>query len=164
MPTLINWRWSVLLIITVEYFTVHGLVVSEAALEGQWSLIREFLDNPEANVICALWDKGHSTIQFHQRIPNTEEECLLFYKIPQINKSSTAASKLSPEASTQLGLLTLEGGFIKSIYNSVSRVFSPQAAVQVSKLSFEFIRTLPGYPGYHFEVTGLMTRVWQETG
>lgn len=120
------------MIITVEYFAVHGLVC-DAALKEQWPLIREFLDNPEATVICALWDKAHNTIQFHQRIPNTEEECLLFYKIPQINKSSTAAIKLSPEETTQLGLLTLEGGFIKSIYNSVSRVFSPQAAIQVSK-------------------------------
>lgn len=125
------------LIITVEYFNVHGLF-SDTTLEGQQPLIREFLDNPETTVICALWDKGHNTIQFHQRIPNTEEECLLFYKIPQINKPSAASIKLSPET-TILGLLTLEGGFIKSIYNSVSRVFSPHAAIQVSKLSFQYI-------------------------
>lgn len=74
---------------------------------------------------------------------------MLFYKIPQVGNGigsagagagaggkqahRTAATAAASERNQQqpLGILTLEGGLVKSIYNSVSRVFSPQAEARV---------------------------------
>lgn len=82
-----------------------------------------------------MHNKSDGSIKFHHRIPG-DEVCLLFYKIPQVSGKSGAANisaASSGKAYDQpLGILTLEGGLVKSIYNSVSRVFSPQAEARVS--------------------------------
>lgn len=77
--------------------------------------IKEFLDNDDITILSAL--SQQNAIIFSHNVP-AEENCLVFYKIPQIGINQNAAD-------APLGILTLEGGLTKSIYNSVSRVFSP---------------------------------------
>lgn len=77
--------------------------------------IREFLENSEINILSAtLLDEK---IIFQHQI-QSDANSLLFYKISNFNE--VESSKLS------IGILSLEGGIIKSIYNSISRIFSPQ--------------------------------------
>lgn len=130
--TLLNFS-STFQLFTVEYFaaSVSGGLASDEHL----SAVQEFLENDELTVIAAVHNKSDGSIKFHHRIPG-DEVCLLFYKIPQVSGKSGAANisaASSGEAYDQpLGILTLEGGLVKSIYNSVSRVFSPQAEARVS--------------------------------
>ncbi|CAD6999080.1 unnamed protein product [Ceratitis capitata] len=118
---------------SVEYFAASSSVGQAA--DEHLSAIHEFLENDELTVIAAVHNKSDGSIKFHHRIPG-DEVCLLFYKIPQVGgKGATAniSSAGDSEAYDQpLGILTLEGGLVKSIYNSVSRVFSPQAEARVS--------------------------------
>lgn len=59
-------------------------------------------------------------IVFQHQI-QSEANSILFYKISHSNIPANEAetTKLS------IGILSLEGGIIKSIYNSISRIFSP---------------------------------------
>lgn len=104
----------------MEYFSAR---LPGTELDEQTAMILEFLEQEEHTVISAVHSKSDGKIRFHHRIPN-EELCLLFYKVPQVGhhnrEDGTASEPL-------LGILTLEGGMVKSIYNSVSRVFSPSA-------------------------------------
>jgi len=84
-------------------------------------MILEFLEQEELTVISAVHSRSDGRIRFHHRIPN-EELCLLFYKVPQVGHH-----RKEDGSEPLLGILTLEGGMVKSIYNSVSRVFSPSA-------------------------------------
>lgn len=77
--------------------------------------IREFLENDDIAILSALVQGGK--LVFWHNVP-PEENCVIFYKIPQIGGNQQTAD-------VPLGMLTLEGGLTKSIYNSVSRVFSP---------------------------------------
>lgn len=105
----------------VEYFSIISTSSDDMA-------IREFCENDEITILAAT--TVGQTIRFQHKIP-TDENCLLFYKIPKFGNTSvqttttqrTAAAISSREM--PLGILTLEGGLVKSIYNSVSRVFSP---------------------------------------
>ena len=110
---------------------VSGALASDEHL----SAVKEFLENDELTVIAAVHNKSDGSIKFHHRIPG-DEVCLLCYKIPQLSGQGGAANisaASSGEAYDQpLGILTLEGGLVKSIHNSVSRVFSPQAEARVS--------------------------------
>lgn len=99
----------IILISTVEYFTI-----SEASVDDQ--PIREFLENDDITVLSAL-NRGNKLIFLHN-VP-ADENCVVFYKTPQIGSKQETND-------VPLGMLTLEGGLTKSIYNSVSRVFSPQ--------------------------------------
>lgn len=104
--------------------------------------IREFYENSDITVLAAIVNE--QAIQFQHKIPQTEERCLLFYKIPKLglsnvnNNGNTARGQSGnnnfreddDDADERLqresiGFLTLEGGIIKSIYNSVSRIFAP---------------------------------------
>ncbi|TMW40161.1 hypothetical protein DOY81_014759, partial [Sarcophaga bullata] len=125
---------------SVEYFAVNSQTGKE--LDEQTAAILEFLENDEITVISAVHNKQEDKIKFHHRIPN-DEVCLLFYKIPQVGKTAATAASSSAGGdggsggvatssalamdSQPLGILTLEGGLVKSIYNSVSRIFSPHA-------------------------------------
>ncbi|KAH8278084.1 hypothetical protein KR026_009737 [Drosophila bipectinata] len=105
---------------SVEYFSAR---LPGAELDEQTAMILEFLEQEEHTVISAVHSKSDGKIRFHHRIPN-EELSLLFYKVPQVghhNREDGLASE------PLLGILTLEGGMVKSIYNSVFRVFSPSA-------------------------------------
>ncbi|XP_015052343.2 cytoplasmic dynein 2 heavy chain 1 [Drosophila yakuba] len=103
---------------SVEYFSAR---LPGSELDEQTAMILEFLEQEELTVISAVHSRSEGKIRFHHRIPN-EELCLLFYKVPQMGH-------IHKEGGSEplLGILTLEGGMVKSIYNSVSRVFSPSA-------------------------------------
>ncbi|XP_016964184.1 cytoplasmic dynein 2 heavy chain 1 [Drosophila biarmipes] len=103
---------------SVEYFSAR---LPGSELDEQTAMILEFLEQEEHTVISAVHSKSDGKIRFHHRIPN-EELCLLFYKVPQVGQK-----RLEDGSEPLLGILTLEGGLVKSIYNSVSRVFSPSA-------------------------------------
>lgn len=61
----------------------------------------------------------------------TDENCILFYKIPQLGVVQT-------NVDVPIGILTLEGGLVKSIYNSVSRVYAPNVTKVNIYLLFSF--------------------------
>lgn len=129
----------------MEYFASHNL--SGAELDEQTATILEFLENDDLTVISAVHNKAQNKIKFQHGLPTDKDECcLLFYKIPQVGSKSSlgqAATATSVAAAAvaaktaittnveqrqpALGILTLEGGLVKSIYNSISRVFSPHS-------------------------------------
>lgn len=59
-----------------------------------------------------------------------DENCLVFYKIPKIGSDVARQSSTDDDKSNvlSLGILTMEGGLAKSIYNSISSVYSPFVA------------------------------------
>ncbi|KAH8249647.1 hypothetical protein KR032_011100, partial [Drosophila birchii] len=105
---------------SVEYFAAR---LPGSELDEQTAMILEFLEQEEHTVIAAVYNEAEGRIRFHHRIPS-EELSLLFYKVPQVGRSP---AKGGGSSEPLLGILTLEGGMVKSIYNSVSRVFSPSA-------------------------------------
>lgn len=121
--------------IAVEYFAAR---IPGTELDEQTATILEFLEQEEHTVISAVHNKSDGKIKFQHRIPN-DEVCLLFYKVPQVGQGNTGGSVVGVSGGggggagePLLGILTLEGGLVKSIYNSVSRVFSPHATARVS--------------------------------
>ncbi|XP_023163173.2 cytoplasmic dynein 2 heavy chain 1 [Drosophila hydei] len=114
---------------SVEYFAAH---IPGTELDEQTATILEFLEQEEHTVISAVHNKSDGKIKFQHRIPN-DEVCLLFYKVPQVGQGAGNGGQVEPP----LGILTLEGGLVKSIYNSVSRVFSPHATARRNEYSPE---------------------------
>lgn len=88
--------------------------------------IHEFLENNDIIILSAT--KKDSSLKFSHAI-SEDENSLVFYKIPQVGKNCGAN-----DGDVQLGLVTLEGGLAKSIYNSISTVFSPYVAKVRSSL------------------------------
>ncbi|XP_036340109.1 cytoplasmic dynein 2 heavy chain 1-like [Rhagoletis pomonella] len=126
---------------SVEYFAASAS--AGQAADEHLTAIDEFLENDELTVIAAVHNKSDGRIKFHHRIPD-DELCLLFYKIPQVSGGSSGGSESTNILSAcsgaydqPLGILTLEGGLVKSIYNSVSRVFSPHAETRNTDYSSE---------------------------
>lgn len=105
------------LCLSAEYFDTS----SHVSQDEHKLLVREFFESDEITILAAT--KQDSKIQFHHRIPN-DQHCLLFYKIPHVGNGQPSVNSL--------GLLTLEGGMVKSIYNSVARVFSPHVSKVIS--------------------------------
>lgn len=106
----------------VDYFSLHGKNNTYDDLP-----IREFLENAELTVLAAI-NHGDKLIFSHNI--TEDENCLVFYKIPQIGSAVAQQSNADDDNATifPLGMLTLEGGLAKSIYNSISRVYSPYVA------------------------------------
>lgn len=114
-----------LFFISVDYFSLHGKNNTYDDLP-----LKEFLENNELTVLAAI-NHGDKLIFSHSIIE--DENSLVFYKIPQIGNSTTAVARQSSTdddnvTTFPLGILTLEGGLAKSIYNSISRVYSPYVA------------------------------------
>lgn len=84
------------------------------------SYIRDFLENDSQRVLSASLNDTRKSIQFQNKIPNEYQTVLLFYK--NFSKCDGNANQRS-----DLGMLTLEGGIVKSIYNSLSSIFVPSA-------------------------------------
>lgn len=84
------------------------------------SYIRDFLENDSQRVLSASLNDTRKSIQFQNKIPNEYQTVLLFYK--NFSKRDGNANQRS-----DLGMLTLEGGIVKSIYNSLSSIFVPSA-------------------------------------
>ncbi|XP_062711545.1 cytoplasmic dynein 2 heavy chain 1 [Aedes albopictus] len=80
-------------------------------------VIKDFLDNDDVTILAAVSIDGE--VLFQNAVPVDEHYSLLFYKIPNLDYHS------SQNAQPKIGMLTLEGGLAKSIYNSLQRVFSP---------------------------------------
>lgn len=78
------------------------------------AFVRDFLENEDQKIITASLNESKKSLVFQSKIPNENQSSLLFYKI-----------KRSDGHKVGLGLLTLEGGIVKSIYNSISSVFVP---------------------------------------
>lgn len=100
-------------LITVEFFDAVPLHKDDN------DVIKEFFEVDEITILSAVHIDGK--IIFQHSIPQSEDNCLLFYKIPKPNKGDGPS----------LGILTLEGGMVKSMYNSMARVFSPHAESRV---------------------------------
>ncbi|XP_035794419.1 cytoplasmic dynein 2 heavy chain 1-like [Anopheles albimanus] len=92
----------------VEFFNVTTLSNSD--------VIKEFLENDDVTVLAAVSVEGEVLLQ--NAVPVEDQYGLLFYKIPNLDFSGHTGP-------AKIGLLTLEGGLAKSIYNSLQRVFSP---------------------------------------
>lgn len=97
--------------------------------------VKDFLENSELTVLAATQDNGR--IRYSYRVA-TEETCLLFYKIPQIGVVSTHRNpsengKTDALDATSLGILTIDGGFVKSIYDSMVRVYLPHGTLVKKK-------------------------------
>lgn len=133
-------RWATLCgNFPVDYFSLNETATCDDLP------IKEFLESDELTLLAAI-NHGDKVIFAHAI--SEDENCLVFYKIPQIGRSGSsgggvgrhtingttrtattvAASPSSVNDVMPLGILTLEGGLAKSIYNSVSRVFSPHVA------------------------------------
>lgn len=97
------------LILKAEYFSHNSASASD---DGS---IQEFLQNDEINVLAVT--STENALRFLHSVP-TEENSILFYKIPQLGA-------VQAKVDIPIGILTLEGGLVKSIYNSVSRVYAP---------------------------------------
>lgn len=114
-----------LFFISVDYFSLHGKNNTYDDLP-----LREFLENNELTVLAVI-NHGDKLIFSHSIIEH--ENSLVFYKIPQISNNTTSVTRQSSTdddnvTTFPLGILTLEGGLAKSIYNSISRVYSPYVA------------------------------------
>jgi hypothetical protein len=84
------------------------------------SYIRDFLENDGQRVLSASLNDTRKSIQFQNKIPNEYQNVLLFYKNHKSDGNGNAIGERS-----DLGMLTLEGGIVKSIYNSISSMFTP---------------------------------------
>lgn len=102
--------------ISVEFFDAVPLHKDDN------EVIKEFFEVDEITILSAVHIDGK--IIFQHTVPQSEENCLLFYKIPKPNNNKGGPS---------LGILTLEGGMVKSMYNSMARVFSPHTESRVSE-------------------------------
>lgn len=79
-------------------------------------VIKDFLENDDVTILAAVSIDGE--VLFQNAVPVDEHYSLLFYKIPNLDYHSQSTQP-------KIGMLTLEGGLAKSIYNSLQRVFSP---------------------------------------
>lgn len=115
--------YIIFLSFSVDYFSLHGKNNTYDDLP-----IREFLESNELTVLAAI---NHDDKLIFSHNITEDENCLVFYKIPQIGTNTfTRQSSTDDDNATifPLGILTLEGGLAKSIYNSISRVYSPYVA------------------------------------
>ncbi|XP_055534643.1 cytoplasmic dynein 2 heavy chain 1 [Wyeomyia smithii] len=103
---------------TDRYKFIHDTAVQffGASSVEHAEVIRDFLENDDVTILAAVSLDGE--ILFQNAVPVEEQYCLLFYKIPNL-------AYHSPDTRPKIGMLTLEGGLAKSIYNSLQRVFSP---------------------------------------
>lgn len=88
--------------------------------------VRDFLENDTQRILSASLNDSRKSIQFQNKIPNEYENVLLFYKTQHKRDSQPKGNR------SDLGMLTLEGGVVKSIYNSLTSIFMP-SAINVSK-------------------------------
>ncbi|XP_055594856.1 cytoplasmic dynein 2 heavy chain 1 [Uranotaenia lowii] len=102
-----------------RYKFIHDTAVEffNATTVENVDVIRHFLENEDVTILAAVFVDGE--ILFQNAVPVEEQYSLLFYKIP------TLVNYLSQNPQPKIGMLTLEGGLAKSIYNSLQRVFSP---------------------------------------
>lgn len=84
--------------------------------------------------------QSNGRLRFAYRVA-TDETCLLFYKIPQIGGAARspvwtrvdALANSDAPSPPLLGMLTIDGGLVKSIYDSMVRVYLPQGTLVIYK-------------------------------
>lgn len=115
----INLIHELQFLFAVDYFALDGKSDATDDLS-----IREFLENDELTVLAAI-NHGDKLI-FNHSI-SIDENCIVFYKIPQIGAGNRQlyGNGDATDNNLPLGMLTLEGGLAKSIYNSIAQVYSP---------------------------------------
>lgn len=101
-------------LILAEYF---ALPTSVNATDS--ATIKEFIENVDNTILVGVAGNDER-LHFLHHIP-TDESSLIFYKISNGRNGSSAALESLPP----LGMLTLDGGLVKSIYYSLQRVYSP---------------------------------------
>lgn len=118
---------------TANYFNINQ---HEKSFDD--SYVRDFLENEDQRVLSASLNDTRKAIQFQNKIPNEYQNVLLFYKNQKTDTNGNVAGQRS-----NLGMLTLEGGVVKSIYNSISSVFTPSALnvsfLNYSKILYKFL-------------------------
>lgn len=110
-----NHRHNKIVRFTANYFSLNQ---NEKSFDD--SYVRDFLENDGQRVLAASLNDTKKLIQFQNKIPNEYQNVLLFYKNTEVNGTT-------PGQRSGLGMLTLEGGIVKSIYNSISSIFIPSA-------------------------------------
>lgn len=126
---------------TVQYFAASSKVPSHS-VEAE-TAVRDFVENTDNTVLAAICTAADSrTIRFVAAVP-ADCDCLLFYKIPQIcpGGGGDAAAEVASDATvdgTQLGMLTLIGGLVQSMYSSVTRVYAPHVTQVVQAVGIVF--------------------------
>ncbi|XP_021709178.1 cytoplasmic dynein 2 heavy chain 1 [Aedes aegypti] len=97
---------------------IHDTAVEffNASAAENVEVIKDFLENDDVTILAAVSIDGE--VLFQNAVPVDEHYSLLFYKIPNLDYHSQSTQP-------KIGMLTLEGGLAKSIYNSLQRVFSP---------------------------------------
>jgi len=104
---------------TANYFNLSQL---EKSIDD--SYVRDFLESDGQRVLSASLSDTRKSIQFQSKILNESNNVLLFYKT---QKADLNANSSSQRSNVDLGMVTLEGGIVKSIYNSISSIFVPSA-------------------------------------
>lgn len=125
----------------MQYFAASSKVPSHS-VEAE-TAVRDFVENTDNTVLAAICTAADSrTIRFVAAVP-ADCDCLLFYKIPQIcpGGGGDAAAEVASDATvdgTQLGMLTLIGGLVQSMYSSVTRVYAPHVTQVVQAVEIVF--------------------------
>lgn len=91
------------------------------------------MDNDDTSLLMAYRNETADSIAFSLQLQSDVTDSLLFYKI------STAVRK---EANSRIGVLSIDGGIVTTIYNSLSRVFSPKISVKQRALYSSEVATL----------------------
>lgn len=92
------------------------------------SYVKDFLDGEGHSILTVTTNDSKNAVTFQSKIPEDSQNVLVFYKNHrnQENRFSDK-TKERPKTADQIGILTLEGGIVKSIYNSISSIFLPNA-------------------------------------
>lgn len=92
------------------------------------SYVKDFLDGEGQSILTVTTNDSKNAVTFQSKIPEDSQNVLVFYKNHrnQENRFSDK-TKERPKTADQIGILTLEGGIVKSIYNSISSIFLPNA-------------------------------------
>lgn len=110
---------------TAQFFATHSKQPAPSA--DAETVVRDFVENTDMTVLAAICAAADSRVIRYVAAVPADCDCLLFYKIPQISTGGDAA-ELGNGATVdgvQLGMLTLDGGLVKSMYSSVTRVYAP---------------------------------------
>lgn len=81
--------------------------------------IENFLSEESLCVLTVTLSESKNTLEFLNQIPNDGQNRLLFFK----NNVDNELEDSSKKTNEKLGFLTLNGGIIRSIYNSISSTF-----------------------------------------
>lgn len=76
------------------------------------NLIKNFLGDPNQKLLSTYLDEDDNSIKFDYKIPDSYQTILLFCKTFQQNAEGLEDLKL--------GMLTIEGGIIRTIFSSIT--------------------------------------------